>query len=767
MSLEKKPLEVPEVAPEVSSLSSKEDVRTEIISIDETNFDFIEGDPTYMTNSPYPEVRAAVSTEIDPNCDLFHWRAVVMVTVFVIVFAGVNQFFSLRYPTINISYVVAQIISYPIGTALARLPRFKPKFLPRFFELNPGPYSVQEHALLTVIVSLTASTAYAMNILIATTNFYNLDVNVGYQILLVLTSQMLGYSAAQIMQRWIVYPASALWPLALVTATIFTTLNRSTQLAENVRPSRVKWSRFRMFYAVCGGSFIWFWVPGFLFKALSNFNWICWIAPNNTIVNQIFGTSSGLAIGLPITFDWTQITQALSVSPLATPYHVAANTYGSVVIFFWIILPCLYYTNHWYAKYMPMISSSSFDNTQKTFNVSKILDKKTFRINKENYKKYLPVFIPYLYLMSYGLNFAAITSLVVHTFLYNGRQIYNLFFNESHYGSDIHRRLMKKHFKDVPIWWSVLLWLVALGFGFGAVCGFPEFSHTPWYGFVLAVAISLSTFLFEALLQATTNQHVGLNIITELVAGYAFKGNPMANMLIKLIGFIPNRQGLDFARDLKLGQYMKIPPRQLFAYQAFGTVLACLVNVGVQQWMRFNVKDICKSGTEFSCPSGKVIYTASITFSLVEELFSPGKIYNPLLWFFLVGAIVPFFTYYLYRKFPTKWYGRINSPVFFTGSGNIPPSTLYNYSLYFVTCFAFNFYLKRYYTAFHTKYNNVISAGFDAGVAISAVIIFLCVTYPGGKLNWWGNTVYRKTKDFEGVPYYNLPKGETFGPEKW
>lgn len=230
-----------------------------IIDIDENNLDFVEGDPTFMNNSPYPQVRAAVPVELDPNVRLNHWRSWFLITIFVIVFAGVNQFFSLRYPSITIGYVVAQIISFPIGRGLAMLPDIKVKHAP-FFDLNPGPYSMQEHALLTIIISLTSSTAYAMNILIATTDFYHIDLSVGYQILLTLTSQMLGYSAAQLSQRWVVYPAQAIWPQALITATIFSTLAK-TNLTESVRVSRFNWSRYKMFSIVSLGSFAWFWVP--------------------------------------------------------------------------------------------------------------------------------------------------------------------------------------------------------------------------------------------------------------------------------------------------------------------------------------------------------------------------------------------------------------------------------------------------------------------------------------------------------------------------
>ncbi|ODQ82773.1 hypothetical protein BABINDRAFT_178904 [Babjeviella inositovora NRRL Y-12698] len=719
-----------------------------------------------MDNSPYPEVRAAVTTDIDVNVHLNHWRSWFLTTVFVIVFSGVNQFFSLHYPTISIDYVVAQVISFPIGKALEKLPDIRFPRAP-FFNLNPGPFTPQEHALLTIVVSLTASTSYAMNILIAQTNFYDQDLNIGYQILLVLSTQLLGYGAAGLTRRWIVYPASMTWPQSLITCTVFNTLSKSL-LGDNLQVSRFNISRYRMFAIVGTSSFVWYWFPGFIFKALSYFNWVCWIAPKNIVVNQIFGTSSGLGI-IPITFDWTQITQALGVSPLATPFWVAANTYGSVFLFFVIVLPCLYYTNTWDAKYMPMMSTTTYDNTASKYNVTKVLDKDLV-LNKAAYKAYSPLMVPYSYLLSYALNFAAVLSIFTHTYLYHGKDIMGKLRNSQHGGEDIHKRLMNR-FNEVPDWWYGLLWVISVGLSFAAVCGYPGHTQLPWWGLVVSLGITFVGFIPQGLLEGITNQHVGLNIVTELVAGYIWPGKPIANMMVKLYGFIPMRQGLNFSRDLKLGQYMKVPPRTMFFMQIWGTIWACLVNVGVQQWMRFHVKGICSSSQSdgFTCAQGRTIFNASIIWGAVgpKELFSLGKRYNAIMYFFLIGAIFPIFTWLLWRRNPTKWYGKINGPVFFTGSGNIPPSTLYNYSLYFVTCYVFNSYIKDNFKKFHTKYNNVISAGFDAGVALSIIIIFLCVVYPGGKLNWWGNTVYQKTLDYEYAPFYTLKKGQTFGPKEW
>ena len=61
------------------------------------------------------------------------------------------------------------------------------------------------------------------------------------------------------------------------------------------------------------------------------------------------------------------------------------------------------------------------------------------------------------------------------------------------------------------------------------------------------------------IIQAITNQQVGLNVITELIIGYALPGRPVAMMMFKTWGYITMYQALQFTSDFKLGHYMKIP----------------------------------------------------------------------------------------------------------------------------------------------------------------------------------------------------------------
>jgi OPT oligopeptide transporter protein len=116
-------------------------------------------------------------------------------------------------------------------------------------------------------------------------------------------------------------------------------------------------------------------LPSYLFTALSSFSWVCWIAPNNAKVNQLFGVTHGLAMGI-LTFDWGQI--AFTGSPFPTPWWAAANVGITVAFFYWFLVPILYvrppcfapfpflvylsivflqYTNVWYSAYLPLVSS--------------------------------------------------------------------------------------------------------------------------------------------------------------------------------------------------------------------------------------------------------------------------------------------------------------------------------------------------------------------------------------------------------------------------
>jgi ABC-type Co2+ transport system permease subunit len=88
-------------------------------------------------------------------------------------------------------------------------------------------------------------------------------------------------------------------------------------------------------------------------------------------------------------------------------------------------------------------------------------------------------------------------------------------------------------------------------------------------------------------------------------------------------------QALQFSSDMKLGHYMKIPPRAMFFAQVLATAIAGTVQLGVQAWMFTNIPDICNGNHFFICPSTQTFGTASIIWGVIgpQRQFASGQIY--------------------------------------------------------------------------------------------------------------------------------------------
>ena len=485
------------------------------------------------------------------------------------------------------------------------------------------------------------------------------------------------------------------------------------------------------------------------------------------VVNQLFGYQSGLGL-IPITFDWTQVT-GFTFSPLMFPWHGIMNTLIGTVLFFMITSIGLHYSGAFYAEYLPMSDSNSYDNTGSTYNVSRILTPE-YELDLAAYQSYSPLFLSTTFALAYGLSFAAILALITHTALFHGQEIWartRLSFGEE---PDVHTKMMRKY-KDVPDWWYGVAFLGVLGIALASVLAYP--THLTWWAFFIALLISLVFSIPIGMIQAITNIQLGLNVITEFIIGYMQPGRPVAMMLFKTYGYITMTQGLAFAQDLKLGLYMKVPPRLLFSGQIIATVWSCFVQIAVLNWAFGSIENICtqENRNHFTCPGGRVFFNASVIWGLIgpARIYSAGQIYNNMLYFFIAGALGPPIFYVLARTFPKSNLRYVNVPLIFGGSGNIPPATTINYTTWAAVGFVFNKVIKNKYRGWWSHYNYVTSAGLDTGLAICTILIFLTLQLTQQEApSWWGNNVVASTLDanFDAVQKVVEP-GQIFGPSKW
>ena len=89
------------------------------------------------------------------------------------------------------------------------------------FTLNPGPFNVKEHVLITIFANAGAGTVYAIHVVTAVRVFYGKDISFFVSLLVVLTTQVLGFGWAGIFRRYLVEPATMWWPSNLVQVSLF------------------------------------------------------------------------------------------------------------------------------------------------------------------------------------------------------------------------------------------------------------------------------------------------------------------------------------------------------------------------------------------------------------------------------------------------------------------------------------------------------------------------------------------------------------------
>ena len=161
------------------------------------------------------------------------------------------------------------------------------------------------------MVTIIENTTDIIDVASALRIVYGVNWSFGKQFTLGISAQLLGFSFAGILRRFLVWPASMIWPGVLVRCALLNAMHSNYGQKESKHISRG-----RFLYLACLCSFLWCWLPGYLWTGLSMFSWVCWIAPNNVVINSLFGGVSGLGMS-GISFDWTMISQISN--PLVVP----------------------------------------------------------------------------------------------------------------------------------------------------------------------------------------------------------------------------------------------------------------------------------------------------------------------------------------------------------------------------------------------------------------------------------------------------------------
>nr|OQO28858.1 hypothetical protein B0A51_03440 [Rachicladosporium sp. CCFEE 5018] len=784
--------------------------------------------------SPYPEVRAVTTPDDDENILCETIRAHLLGYLWACVAQFINSLFNSRFPNVYLTSTTAQVLLYPCGKFLAwALPDWGFKIGGTRHSLNPGPWTYKEQVLSTVIINVSVTSAYVFwNI--QTQEVYYLDkwLTPGYKILLLLATQMMGLGFAGLLRRFAVYPMESIWP------TILPTLALNRALLQGDKKETIhgwKISMYKFFWICFAGMIVYFWLPGYLFQALSLFSWMTWIAPNNFNLAIVTGSQTGLGFNPISSFDWN--TFSTNFFPLTYPFYSYLQQYIGQFIGGLVIL-ALYYTNTKDTGYLPINSSRIFDNTGSHYNITKILVNDV--VDEDLYKAYSPPYYAAGNLVVYSIFFLFYPFTMVFVLLDSGKilgkayvsifsaawqqmkragrstvaagkalgqgnireaasHLYHILDDETsvYDGFDDIWTNMARKYPEVPDWWFAAVAFTSFIFAI-VICTVYTEMGTPVWTIFFVIGLNLIFLVPSTYLYSISGTTEGLNVLAELIVGYALPGRPEALMFVKAFGYNITGQADYFVSDLKMGLYAKIPPRAMYRGQMISAFITAFVAYGVVDLVD-GLDGICTPDqtAKFTCANGSSVYfSASVFWGAIGPARVFGQIYPVMKYAFLLGFLLAPVWWGIKRYGPTarqsmrtKMPGAIFKPLdilIFTPISylkQVHPSLILNGFIYwapvnltyttsglYMSMF-FMYYVRRYKTAWFEKYNYVLAAALIGGVALSALIIFFSVQYNPVTVSWWGNDVLATGVDGGAadrtVLLMDLPEKGYFGLDTW
>lgn len=143
-------------------------------------------------NSPVEQVALTVPTTDDPTLPVLTFRMWFLGTLSCALLSFLNQFFWYRTEPLSITAISAQIAVVPLGRLMAA------KITDRVFlrgtrwefTLNPGPFNVKEHVLITIFANSGAGTVYAIHVVTVVKIFYRKHMTFFVSLIVVLTTQV-------------------------------------------------------------------------------------------------------------------------------------------------------------------------------------------------------------------------------------------------------------------------------------------------------------------------------------------------------------------------------------------------------------------------------------------------------------------------------------------------------------------------------------------------------------------------------------------------
>ncbi|KAF4583572.1 hypothetical protein EYR38_002325 [Pleurotus pulmonarius] len=569
------------------------------LDLDDASVVRLKGEPVVTTGK---DVSRYVVDIRDDGGEALTFRSFILGTVFAGLGAALCQIYLFKPVQMTVSSVFLLLLIYTAGNAWAT-------FLPRstwvtgtrfgflsgvFHFINPGPFTLKEHVVSSLVASTAAGGSTAVMNFAVQRLFYDTHVGAATAVLATFSTACFGYGLVGLLRPLTVYPSEMVYWFNLPTVSVFQALHFDT--SANKKRLRVFWLSFT-------GMFVYEVIPSYIFPLLNGFNIFCLAsqhAPQRTrdVFTNLFGGSDGNeGLGfLSLSFDWQYIGSTFMSLPLIQQ----ANSWIGYALCY-IILMVIYYSNAWGAQSFPMLSSSIFSSNGSRYQQRAVFGT-TFTLNET------------------ALEEVGLPSLT---------------------GSDVYANLTAN---------------LAIG-GLIAHCIFfwGSYARDSFISARNGTQADPHYQPFSTLLFARMGNGIATNQLMKMVAGAVNPGRPVANLYFSMWSHDVVSTSISLAGDLKMGQYLKIPPRVMFLTQVWGTILGAAINYAVMTSVVDAQREILLDPTGTNVWSGQVpqsLNSAAVTWSLAKQLYSFNGPYWIVPMSLLIGMVPTIIQWFIARRWP-------------------------------------------------------------------------------------------------------------------
>ena len=282
-------------------------------------------------------VRRVVSLQDDPTLPTITFRYFVLAFLFIIPGAFLAQMSEYRTTSAPYSIFFVQIGANYVGDGLAKyLPAWEIRipFSKKTFNLNPGPFSVKEHVLVTITAASGATYNLAWTPISLSELYFGHKINPVVAIFFMWAVVWTGYSYAALARQFLIYDPQYPWFQALCQTALF-----ETQKKQRESPSPTSRRQMMIFFFVLIGIFFWQFLPEFVFPMMGSLALLCWVAPHNATANFIGSGFGGMGF-MNLSFDWSNIGYLSQMgSMFLTPFWTQVIVFSAFVVNCWILIP--------------------------------------------------------------------------------------------------------------------------------------------------------------------------------------------------------------------------------------------------------------------------------------------------------------------------------------------------------------------------------------------------------------------------------------------